>query len=106
MNAPFFREPRIELPRHLAYIRSLPCIFCGAPPPSQAAHFRAGVTGMGTKPHDFYTFPMCARHHQEQTGHKQGELAWWMDQLAVRPDLLIKAIRELAKSQYQDEMTA
>lgn len=106
MNAPFFREPRIELPRHLAYIRSLPCIFCGAPPPSQAAHFRAGVTGMGTKPHDFYTFPMCHRHHDEQTKHNQGELAWWLDQLSVRPDLLIKAIRAWAKSQYQDEMTA
>lgn len=100
------KSPRIELPRHLAYIRTLPCIFCDAPPPSEAAHFRAGLTGMGTKPHDFYTFPMCFRHHKEQTESKLGELGWWLDQLSARPDLLVKAIRSWAKSQYQDEMVA
>lgn len=100
------KNSRIELPRHLAYIRSLPCLFCGSAPPNEAAHFRAGVTGMGTKPHDYYTFAMCRRHHDEQTQSKKGELGWWLDQLAVRPDLLIRAIRSLAKSQYEDEMVS
>ena len=104
MNAPLFREPRIELPQHLAYIRSLQGFLCDAPPPSEAAHFRARGTGMGTKPHDFWTFPMCRRHHQEQTDYKKGELAWWLDQLAVRPDLLIKAIRAWAKSYYWENV--
>lgn len=99
------KSPRVELPRHLARIRAMNCIFCDAPPPSEPAHFRAGLTGMGRKPDDTLTFPMCHRHHDEQTLSKRGELGWWLDQLSARPDLLIRAIRCWARSFVGDEMT-
>jgi hypothetical protein len=95
----FPKSPRVEDEKRLARIREMPCIFCGAPPPSEAAHFRAGLTGMGRKPDDALTFAMCRRHHQEQTLSKRGELGWWLDQLTVRPDLFISAIRAWARSQ-------
>ena len=46
-------------------IRALPCIECGAPPPSQACHsnFQEHGKGMGTKADDEYTIPLCHNCH-------------------------------------------
>ena len=96
MNMLLPKSPRVTDEKRLARIREMPCIFCGGQ--SIAAHFRAGVTGMGRKPDDALTFPMCQRHHDEQTLSKKGELGWWLDQLSAREDLLIRAIRAWARS--------
>lgn len=62
---------------HLAFIRSLPCCRCGKSP-SQAAHVRMGTGGgMGMKPDDRYTVPLCADCHRRQ--HDVGERAFWGD---------------------------
>ena len=69
---------------HLVYIRSLPCLICGRAP-SEAAHVRysdaraAKVNpGMGQKPEDRWTVPVCAEHHRGLQGqHSSGEKAWW-----------------------------
>lgn len=67
---------------HLAFIRSLPCCRCGRSP-SQAAHVRMGTGGgMGMKPDDRYTVPLCADHHREQ--HQVGEKAFWGEDDPVR----------------------
>jgi hypothetical protein len=61
---------------HLAFIRMLPCIACGRSAPSQAAHVRSGTDGgVGLKPHDKFSTPMCAACHAKQ--HKVGELTFW-----------------------------
>jgi hypothetical protein len=61
--------------RHLAYIREQHCAACGAWPPNQAAHYRLGTDGgMGMKPSDFYTIPLCLTCHDRQ--HK-GERTFW-----------------------------
>lgn len=79
------REPRIHDGRHLAFVRLQPCCICKKPGPSEAAHIRMNcaalgkVTGLGEKPHDMYTTPLCAYHHR--TGavaeHKLTEKVFW-----------------------------
>jgi hypothetical protein len=61
---------------HLAFVRTLPCCVCAARAPSEAAHIRAGTDGgMGVRPSDRFTVPMCHGCHARQ--HTIGELAWW-----------------------------
>lgn len=77
------KEPRIEHPSYLAYVRTLPCLVCRKPGPSDPAHLRSAAlrygkrhTGMGEKPDDRWTVPLCRKHHDEQHAYG-GELAWW-----------------------------
>lgn len=68
---------------HLGFIRGLPCCACGRGPRSEAAHIRAGTDGgMGIKPSDRYTLPLCPAHHREQ--HSKSEVTFWAD-LGVDP---------------------
>lgn len=75
------REPRVEDPAHLAYLRTLPCLVCGRGP-SDPAHIRAPAphygkryTGKGEKPDDKWVLPLCRHHHDAQ--HRESELGWW-----------------------------
>lgn len=66
----------IRNPKHLNFIRSLPCVVCWLPPRSQAAHVSKGnwkATGM--KVGDDNTLPMCFKCHHES--HQKGELKFW-----------------------------
>lgn len=77
------RDPRIRNEAHLNFIRSLPCCICGNNIETEAAHIRMAdrtiakdMTGIATKPHDYFTVPLCGRHHREQ--HDTGdERHWW-----------------------------
>ena len=67
---------------YLDFIRSLPCIICGDNTSTEAAHIRFAdrraakrPTGMGEKPDDVWTLPLCGRHHREQ--HSMGEHSFW-----------------------------
>lgn len=75
------RQPRIEDPGHLAFVRTLPCLICGKPG-SDPAHIRSAApaygkrhTGMAEKPDDCWVLPLCRFHHDEQ--HRGTELAFW-----------------------------
>lgn len=77
-----FKRPRIKNEKHLAFIRSLPCVCCGNNTQTEAAHIRTGQrffgkesTGMQEKPDDKWTLPLCHWHHAEQ--HEGNELAFW-----------------------------
>lgn len=62
---------------HLAFIRTLPCCMCGYGE-SQAAHLRIGTGGgMGMKPGDNFTVPLCFTCHARQ--HREGERTFWRD---------------------------
>lgn len=71
---------------HLSFIRQLPCLYCGMEP-SEAAHVRfasaafAKASGLGKKPSDNWTAPLCAQHHRLATDaqHNRGERAFWND---------------------------
>jgi len=45
-------------------VRELPCTSCLASPPSEAHHFMRGGGGMGRKPNDCFTVPLCSRCHR------------------------------------------
>ena len=73
---------RIQNNPHLDFIRGLPCIICGDNTSTEAAHIRysdsrAGKInpGVGAKPHDRFTLPLCGNHHRAQ--HATGEREYW-----------------------------
>jgi hypothetical protein len=77
-----FKRPRVKNASHLDFIRSLPCVCCGNPHQTEAAHIRQGQlfygkrpTGGAEKPSDIWTLPLCGEHHREQ--HEGNEAAFW-----------------------------
>ncbi|WP_033134631.1 DUF968 domain-containing protein [Acinetobacter sp. MN12] len=58
--------------KRLAAIRKLPCIRCGLPAPSQAAHSNFGEhgKGKGIKADDRYTIPLCHSCHSDFDQYK------------------------------------
>jgi hypothetical protein len=85
-------KPKPDLHRrvqHLAFLRQLPCVACGKPAPSEAAHVRTGTNGgVAVKPGDRYAVPLCTACHANQ--HRVGELTFWS---ALRIDPLDVALR-------------
>lgn len=68
--------------KHLAFLRTLPCVICDDPTSTEAAHIRfADIRigkdnpGVGQKPDDKYALPQCGKHHREQ--HSGNERAFW-----------------------------
>ena len=86
------RKPKLDSHRrgqHLSFIRQLPCVACGRAAPSEPAHVRTGTDGgVGIKPGDRYTVPLCTVCHAKQ--HRIGELSFWS---ALRIDPLNVAFR-------------
>lgn len=78
------RRPRRKDEKHLAWIRTLPCVICGNDIQTEAAHVRMKnmryaktEAGVGAKPGDHWTLPLCGVHHREQ--HERGENVFWLD---------------------------
>ena len=78
------REPRIQDPGYLAWLRRQRCACgCGSHAPSDAAHIRSGSilhgkrhTGMAEKPDDRWALPLSRSCHLRQ--HAFGsERDWW-----------------------------
>lgn len=61
--APRIKPGRVEDPKHLARVRSLPCVVCGAAPPNEAHHPREGQ-GMGQKAGDYQAISLCPACHR------------------------------------------
>ena len=83
-----FRRPRQRSGLHLKWIRTLPCAICGKQGGIHAAHLRAASlrhgklgTGIGQKPDDAWTTPLCAEHHilGETAQHQDQELKFWAE---------------------------
>ena len=65
-----------RMPKYLKYIRTLPCVICNDHTTTEAAHVRfIAPCGVGLKPSDEFTLPLCGAHHREQ--HRRGEELWW-----------------------------
>ena len=82
------RKPRVHDKAYLAHVRRQPCMLAGIAGETceghiDAAHLRYGNVkygrrnpGMGRKPDDRWTLPLCRKHHTEQ--HAAGnEARWW-----------------------------
>jgi hypothetical protein len=61
---------------HLARVKSLPCVICGAPPPSDAHHVISGRFG-SIRASDFDTIPLCKAHHQNGPDAIHQDKAAW-----------------------------
>lgn len=71
---------KAKTPRSSTYrewIATQPCVACGAQDGTVVpAHVRIGNGGgMGLKPSDFRTLPLCFHHHTVQ--HSHGERTFW-----------------------------
>ena len=96
---PIPKNPPLDLPDHLNYVRSLACIICDRPAPSEAAHFRLGLGGgVAMKPSDDLTIPLCHAHHDEQHKCKSGELGFWRKYLTIDKQLVVRVMRGFARS--------
>jgi len=76
------RRPRVHNEKHLKFVRGLPCCVCGNNIASEAAHVRFACeavgkrkVGVGEKPDDKWTVPLCGMHHRMQ--HEWGEREFW-----------------------------
>ena len=72
----------MKLTKHLDFIRSLPCVICGDNTATEACHIRYSDAahnkvnpGIGRKPSDEHTIPLCSKHHREQ--HRTSEIGFW-----------------------------
>lgn len=85
--------------KHLAAIRQLPCLKCGMEDFSEAAHVRLQSAafnkrgGIGVKPSDCWTVPLCAACHRTDADaqHKIGELTFWA-RLGLNPLLVCEKL--------------
>ena len=73
---------RITDDAHLKYIRGLPCLLCDDETTTESAHVRYGegragkrLTGLGERPDDSWTVPLCNKHHADQ--HTMNEKLFW-----------------------------
>lgn len=79
-EATFLRAvPKHALPtrdaRYLAFVREHRCCACGARENIEAHHWAWNGKGIGTKPDDHRTVPLCQRCHD--TFHATGKLRSW-----------------------------
>tara|TARA_R100000654_G_scaffold66024_1_gene94072 strand:- start:100 stop:432 length:333 start_codon:yes stop_codon:yes gene_type:complete len=65
---------KIRSKKHLQYISEKPCLICGGID-VQSAHIRFAGAGIGQKPCDIFTTPLCLLHHREQ--HSMNEKMFW-----------------------------
>ena len=77
------RQPRQHDEKHLRFIRGLPCVVCDDNTSTEAVHVRFACegkrhVGLGEKPDDKWTVPLCGKCHRLQ--HEQNEQAWWQEQ--------------------------
>ena len=76
------KQKREREPDYLALVRRCPCLACDADPAGEAAHVRMAnsgsqkpITGIGIRPDDCWTLPLCPTCHDEQ--HALGEETFW-----------------------------
>lgn len=116
------REPRVESPRYLAYVRIHACCYCGASGPSEPHHWSHHGGSMGAKCDDYRTVPLCSTCHRHW--HDHGMLAgldrvasedafvrtqrWlldaWLDtqHMPERPDRMVDALVEALRKMEAD----
>ena len=91
------KSPRIELPAHLEYVRTLPCLATGQTP-CDPHHLLMGWGRKGEKPHDFWTIPLT--HEEHRALHQMGEKTY-LRRLLMEDDV---ALREVFRGYAQSLM--
>ena len=98
------RESRWRSPAHTSFVRGFACAMCGSTTNIEAAHVRMGSgAGMGQKPDDWRTVPLCAgpnANELQQLGchdrqHIIGEPAFWHQYIKRHGQSVEQLIEEL-----------
>jgi hypothetical protein len=87
------KTERHRSPRHLAWVRSLPCSVPGCRGGTiQAHHIRKGA-GVGLKPADQYSIPACFEHHAEihSIGSRTFEVRYQVDLSGIAARLWVES---------------
>ncbi len=101
------RATRWRSPAHTAFVRSFCCAMCGSHTNIEAAHVRMGSgAGIGQKPDDWRTAPLCAGPHSNIHGmlgchnrqHIRGEESFWREYQAIHVQSVDQLLSELAKA--------
>ena len=102
------KQPRVHNEKHLAFIRTIPCVICGDNTSVEAAHVRLSDgriakknPGLGQKPDDKFTLPLCGKHHREQ--HSMSEEEFWFVKYRIDPVLVSLAIYSVSGDAEQAE---
>lgn len=97
---PSWRQVPERDPAHLEYIRQCPCLGCGMDPAGEAAHVRMASAvygkpnpGIGRKPADKWSLPLCRDCHKVQ--HEHGEAAFW-EAIKLNPIIACMALARLS----------
>lgn len=95
-----FKQPRQHNEKHLAFIRTLPCVCCHNDIETQAAHLRfsdaeAGKVnaGVGAKPDDKWTLPLCGACHTAQ--HGMGDERHFWNLAGINPLVIAQQLFEV-----------
>jgi len=75
-----FPKPTVWRSRkYLDYVKSLPCCVCQFPADDPHHEQAEGQGGIGTRPSDERTLPLCRVHHDMRQHGSQGRMiwAWW-----------------------------
>lgn len=90
------KRPRIHDEKHLAFVRTLPCIVSKDNISTEAAHIRftdlrvaKRNAGVGAKPDDFFVVPLSSNEHRKQ--HTMREQDYWQ-QAGIDPILYALAL--------------
>ena len=87
--------------KHLAFIRALPCVICGAE--AEAAHVRYSDASRGkvnpgmSRKDDRYVLPLCHGCHRtgQEAQHRTGEREWWQGH-GIDPIPVCEALRAVS----------
>ncbi|HEX7881685.1 MAG TPA: hypothetical protein VF499_02990 [Afipia sp.] len=93
-----FEQGEGREPSYLAMVRQLPCLKCGMEP-SEAAHVRFAsaafgkASGLGKKPDDRHSVPLCAGCHRldRDAQHTRNEREFW-DSIGINPLLIAERL--------------
>lgn len=87
------KRKRKRDPKHLDFIRSLPCCVPGCRNPSEPHHLRtAANSGVGLKPDDRQTVSLCHFHHMRlhTIGTKSFEAETGLDLMEIARGLAVR----------------
>lgn len=94
LHIPRPKMKRWESPDYLAFVRQLPCVVTGQTEGVEAHHIIGhGLSVMGSKADDLFTFPLCHQAHMEL--HNKG---WqqWEQVYGCQLDHVVKTLKKAA----------
>lgn len=101
------RERRWRSPAHTKHVSEYPCVNCGSTTNVIAAHYRYGSgAGLGTKPDDWRTTPLCDGPYSNVEGqlgchqvqHAKGEPSFWAAYAKRKGHTVLDLIEELIRT--------